>query len=165
MTEPTTPAPAEGQPLINLFDWQKRAIGAALVVVALSAVLIVQNATGAWQVVLVLLVLGGAYAGWSWLKAAHTVQVVGDVLRIHRPGKVVEVAGPDVVAVRYVMNRESPDFKLVTDTGRHTVHTSRLDKGHSTLFAWLRDHAPQAELDKRTERIREMLVIRGLLDE
>lgn len=169
MSEPVSPqSPAEsaaGTPLVNLFEWQKRAIITALIVVALSAALIVQNVTGWWQVVLVLVLVGGGYAAWSWLRGQHTIRVDGGVLHVGRPGKFKAVRGADVKAVKYVMNRDSPDFTLVTATGRYTVCTSRLDKGHSTLFAWLRDHAPDAQLDKRSERIREMLQIRGLLDE
>ncbi len=176
MAEPDNPeTPDEASPrpdpagsdavLTNLFDWQKRAIIAGVAVVVLAAALVFQNTPGAWQVIGVLLLIGSGYSLWSWFKAQHTVQVRGDVLRIGRPGKVVEVAGRDVTAVKYVMNRESPDFTLVTERGRYTVHTSRLEKGHSTLFTWLRDHAPQAVLDKRSVRIREMLEIRGLMSE
>lgn len=154
-----------GAPLLNVFDWHKRATIAGVVVVVLAAALVFQNTPGGWQMIGVLLVIGAGYASWSWFKGQHWVQVAGDVLRIGRPGKVVEVEGRDVTAVKYVMNRESPDFTLVTTQGRYTVHTSRLDKGHSTLFAWLRDHAPQAVLDKRSVRIREMLEIRGLMPE
>lgn len=162
-SEPTADMPSA--PLLNLFDWQKRAVGAGLLVIVISALVMFQNVAGWGQLVLVLLIAGGAYAAWSWFKAQHTLQVAGDVLRISRPGKLTEIHGRDVTAVKYVMNRESPDFTLVTTSGRHTVRTSRLDKGHSTLFGWLQQQAPQAQLDKRSVRIREMLEIRGLLPE
>jgi hypothetical protein len=44
------------------------------------------------------------------------------------------------------------------------VPTALLRTGHSTLFGWLLRHAPQAELDKGSQKTLEELRIRGLVD-
>jgi hypothetical protein len=45
------------------------------------------------------------------------------------------------------------------------IATSRLERGHSTLFEWLRQFAPQADYDKRSLDIRDRLISRGLMGE
>jgi hypothetical protein len=150
-------------PLTNRFGWVRRAVMTGIALVVIGVILLINHPVGWVGVLLTVAVLAAAYSWWAWLRAQHTIQVRGDALRIIGWRRTVDVAGADVTAVRYVMNRESPDFTLVTTEGRHTVRTSRLEKGHSTLFRWLLDAAPQAELDKRSQRVLELLEIRGLL--
>jgi hypothetical protein len=47
---------------------------------------------------------------------------------------------------------------------RCAVPTGLLRTGHSTFFGWLLRHAPQAELDKKSQKTLEQLRIRGLVE-
>lgn len=167
-------APREGAPdgddtpvstrLANTFDWPKHCILAAALGAILVGLLAYRHTNGWVEAALAVTALVGGYCLWTWWRGQHWIEVTGDGLRIGGVRSQVVIHGCDVSAVKYVMNRHSPDFTLVTTDGhKHTVRTSRLEKGHSTLFAWLGEHAPQARSDKGTLRIRQMLETRGLL--
>ncbi len=66
--------------------------------------------------------------------------------------------------MQYLFAGRSPDHRLLLRDGRKvTVVASRLEKGHSTLFEWLRRYAPTAEYDQKSIDVRDMLVTRGLM--
>lgn len=144
-------------------------------------------ATGRWKLVvaavpaLVLFVIGLLMGGDNWTIAVvgvafwllvaafvwsdrrarlHTeadTLVVRNVLATHT------VRGAEVVRVVHQFNGRSPDFQLVTAGGKVWVPSSKLERGHSTLFSWLDVHAPQAVLDRRSTRWRTSLVDEGHL--
>jgi hypothetical protein len=49
-------------------------------------------------------------------------------------------------------------------TEKCAVPTALLVNGHSTLFGWLLRHAPEAELDKGSQKTLERLRLRGLVE-
>jgi hypothetical protein len=152
------------QRLANTFDWPKRCIFAGLGFVVVAGILISQQTLGWLSAVLVLAVVAACYCAWSWWRGQAWAEIDGDRLTLGNGRTQTQIVASDVVAVRHIMNRQSPDFTLVTtDNRRHTVRTSRLAKGHSSLFRWLLAHAPQATLDRGSVRTREMLENRGLL--
>ncbi|WP_028707477.1 hypothetical protein [Propionicicella superfundia] len=163
---PSVEPPPGGEPnrLVNTFEWQRRCVFAGIAFVVLAGILVYQQTYGWLQAVLVLALVLGGYCAWSWWRGQHWAEFTGDRLRIGNGTRTQEIRGADVTAVKYIMNRHSPDFALVTsDKKRHTVRTSRLAKGHSSLFRWLLAHAPQASFDKGSVRTRELLETRGLL--
>lgn len=143
--------------------------------------------SGRWKLVLaavpgvVLLVIGLLMGGsnWSlglvgvvfWLCVAAVVwadrraflRTTGDVLQVRNVVGMHAVAGAEVQRVVHQFNGRSPDFQLVTAAGRVWVPTSRLERGHSTLFTWLDVHAPQAVLDRKSSTWRQALVEDGHL--
>ncbi len=150
--------------LENTFDWAKHcAIAGALGVIIVG--LLANQRTNGWvEAAVVIAVLVAGYCLWAWRRAQQWIEPRGDTLRVGRGPAYVDIAGADVDQVRYVMNRHSPDFTLIVKDGRkHTIRTSHLRTGHSTLFRWLRASAPQATFDKGTLRIEKMLESRGLL--
>lgn len=143
--------------------------------------------TGRWKLVLaavpavVLVVIGLLMGGsnWSiglvgvafWLIIAAVVWAdrraylctEGAELKVRNVVRVRTVRGADVARVIHQYNGRSPDFQLVTPTGRVWVPASRLERGHSTLFTWLDVHAPQAVLDRASTPWRQALVDDGHL--
>lgn len=150
--------------LVNTFDWPKRCIFAGLAFVVVAGILIYQQALGWVTAVLVIAVVAGSYCAWSWWRGQAWAEFDGDQLTLGNGRTETRISAADITAVRHIMNRNSPDFALVTaDNRRHTMRTSRLATGHSSLFRWLLAYAPQASFDRGSVRTREMLESRGLL--
>lgn len=145
-----------------------------------------QIATVTAGAVLVILVLGLTHSyGWAglalvvamlwtgflimvWLQAQAFLSVDGSRLTVRRYRSFHTVEGSQVQRVTEYLTRRGPCHKLIvrTESGTSTyaVPTAQLRTGHSTLFAWLLRYAPEAELDKGSQKTLEQLRIRGLVE-
>jgi hypothetical protein len=96
------------------------------------------------------------------------LMVDGPQLTVRRFRKLHTVDGSQVQRVTEYFTRRGPCHRLIVrsqgGTRRYAVPTALLCTGHSTLFGWLLRHAPQAELDKGSQKTLEQLRIRGLVD-
>lgn len=158
------PGPLPTDPLPTSYGWQTRIGIAAALAVAVAVVVVRggQSGTG-WTLLAVLLALL-AYAVPVWLRGRRTLWVDGDRATVRGHLREVTFTGGEVREVRYVYQGRSPDVRLVLDDGRRVhVPTSTLERGHSTLFEWLRRFAPQAAYDTKATDLRDMLVNRGLI--
>lgn len=163
-TNTYVPGPLPTTPLPCTYSWHTRAIVSGLLVLLVGVVVFRSPDAGKASVIVVLVLLWALYAGAGWLRSQAMMRVDGDLAEIRRWRTVMSVRGPDVAEVRYVHQGMSPDFRLTTTDGRHLyVATSRLERGHSVLFEWLRRFAPQARLDARSVLIRQRLQSRGLI--
>jgi hypothetical protein len=83
---------------------------------------------------------------------------------VHGWFRSVGFEGADVAKVQFVFAGKSPDVRLVLRDGRKVlVIASRLEKGHSTLYEWLRRYAPEAVYEPKALDLRDTLVNRGLM--
>lgn len=113
---------------------------------------------------LVGLVICAGYGLVTWGDRRAFMQTEGDVLHVRNVLRTVDVRGEDVRRVKYQYNGKMPDMQLVLADGRKPwVPVSRLDKGHTTLFAWLMVHAPQAEWDTKSAHFRDVIDQEGWL--
>lgn len=113
---------------------------------------------------LLVVLLVAAYATFQVLAGRVEIRVAGPSLtsRTWRGERTVD--GADVTELREVVAGRSPDHQLVLADGRKIpLPTGRVRAGHSTVFRWVAAYAPQAILDKRSSRTREVLQERGLL--
>ena len=103
-----------------------------------------------------------------WVRARAFLMVEGPQLTVRRFRSLHTVDGSQVQRVTEYFTRRGPCHRLIVQseegTRRYTVPTALLRTGHSTLFGWLLRHAPQAELDKGSQKTLEELRIRGLVD-
>ena len=116
-----------------------------------------------WSLGLVGVVFWLCVAAVVWADRRAYLCTVADVLQVRNVLTMHSVAGADVQRVVHQYNGRSPDFQLVTATGRVWVPASRLERGHSTLFTWLDVHAPQAVIDRKSTPWRQALVDEGHL--
>jgi hypothetical protein len=103
-----------------------------------------------------------------WLRTRAFLMVDGSKLTVRRYRGLHIVDGSQVQRVTEYFTRRGPCHKLTVEsaggTHRFAVPTALLGTGHSTFFGWLLRHAPQAELDKRSQKTLEQLRIRGLVE-
>lgn len=158
------PGPITDEPLANSYHTDVRLIVSGVVFAGIVAFVLVRGQSGAFGAVAWLVGMWLVYAVPVWLRGRVGLRVDGPRCEVHGWLRTVRFAGEDVAAVRYVFAGRSPDVRLVLRDGRKvTVVASRLEKGHSTLFEWLRRYAPGADYDAKAIDIRDMLVTRGLM--
>lgn len=153
------------EPLRLSYDWRRPlAMFAIPVVIVLGYAAI--SGSGSFLVLgLMLLVLYALYAVVVWLRTRAFLEVGDDDrLTTRRWFGFRTIAGADVAGVREVVQGRSPDVRLmIRPRGSVVVPTSKLERGHSTVFRWVADQAPQATLDKGAVKLRDRLRDEGLM--
>jgi hypothetical protein len=158
------PGPISNERLENSHHTDVRLIVSGVIFVAVIVFVVVKAQADITGTVLGLIALWLLYAVPTWLRGRVGLRVDGDRCEVRGWLRTVGFAGADVAKVHYVFAGRSPDVRLVLRDGRRPlVVASRLEKGHSTLFEWLRRYAPDAEYDAKSIDIRDMLVTRGLM--
>jgi hypothetical protein len=138
--------------------------GAVLVILLLSL-----TGSYGWPAVAgVVAMLWGGYLITVWLRTRAFLMVDGSRLTVRRYRGLHIVDGSQVQRVTEYFTRRGPCHKLTVGSAggirRYAVPTALLRTGHSTFFGWLLRHAPQAELDKKSQKTLEQLRIRGLVE-
>ncbi|MGD7732401.1 hypothetical protein ACQCX5_05485 [Propionibacteriaceae bacterium G57] len=152
----------EADPLPPLSTGRGRLIFGGIVCVVLAVTGLLMGGAN-WTMGLVGLGFWGFMAAFVWADRRAFMQATAGMLRVRNVWRVHELHGEQVRRVVHQYNGRSPDFQLVTDTGKVWVPASRLERGHSTLFSWLDVHAPQAVVERRAARWRQALVDEGAL--
>lgn len=153
---------AKGLPLS--YDWKSRLLMTGLPIIIITAALAIMRQEG-WLVMFSF--AAALWAMWAFtvlLKARAALRIDEDNrLYARRFFKTRSTLGSQVTRVTEIPNGRSPDIMLHTDHGKIAVAASRLNGGHSTLFAWLATQAPDVEMDRGAERVQTTLENRGLL--
>lgn len=158
------PGPLSSEPLQSSYHSGMRLAISGVVFGAIIVFALVNGQAGAVGSAAILLALWGLYAGPVWLRGRVGLRVDGSRCEVQGLFKEVAFDGADVAKVQYVFAGRSPDVRLVLRDGRKVmVVASRIEKGHSTLFEWLRRYAPEAEYDQKAIDLRDTLVNRGLM--
>jgi hypothetical protein len=154
-------------PLELSYHWQMPV--ALSTVVAALVIAFVRQTHGGWlAVAAVVVLLWAAFLVSVYLRTRAYLRVDGSELTVRRYGGLHTVSGPQVSRVTEFLTQKGPCHKLIVAAGDRTekcaVPTALLVNGHSTLFGWLLRHAPQAELDKGSQKTLERLRLRGLVE-
>jgi len=158
------PGPLSNKPLESSYRADVRLVVSAVIFVVVIVFAVVDSPSSALGSVLVLVGLWALYAVPVWFRGRVALRVDGPRCEVHGLFRSWAFEGTDVAKVEYVFAGRSPDVRLVLRDGRKVlVVASRLEKGHSTLYEWLRRYAPEVEYDKRSLDLRDMLVNRGLM--
>jgi hypothetical protein len=158
------PGPMSSEPLENSYNTSMRLWISGLIFAGVIVFVVVNSRVGVVGTVLGLVGLWALYAVPTWLRGRTGLRVDGPRCAVHGWFREVSFAGEDVAKVQHVFAGRSPDIRLVLRDGRRVmVVASRIEKGHSTLFEWLRRYAPDAEYDAKSIDVRDMLVTRGLM--
>ena len=131
-------------------------------------VLVNGRADGWRPVVVVLVLLWLGFLGLVWLRTQALMIVDGPVLRVRTLRATNEVRGTQVRAVQQHRTPHGPSYRLTVEgadgaTRRVTVPAALLRQGHPTLFGWILTEAPQAQLDRGSQRTLGELQAHGLL--
>ena len=158
------PGPISSEPLVNSYHGDVRLIVSGLIFAAIIVYVLVKEQVGAIGTALGLVLLWSLYGVPVWLRGRIGLRVDGSRAEVHGLLRAVSFEGADVATVKQEFAGRSPDVRLGLRDGRKVmVVTSRLEKGHSTLFEWLRRYAPDAVYDEKALNLRDMLVTRGLI--
>lgn len=150
-TELRHPELLNNEPLETIKNFKTRLIVAAVPVVILT-VLGFLGGRETWTLGLAGVGLWLAYAAVVWSDSRAYLRPDGNALEVRTVLKMNRVEGSQVARLKHQFNGKSPDFQIVLNDGRKIwVPTSKLERGHATLFAWLTTHAPQTELDEKSK--------------
>lgn len=153
----------EADPLPPLRGMRRRLL-ITFPIVVLFAVIGIFFTTGGWSMAWFGLALWLLYAGWLWFDDRAFMQADGRELKVRNHFKLHHIDATQVVGVRHQFNGKRPDFTLQLADGKSVwVPASRLQRGHSTLFAWLGWFAPDATLDRKSRVYRDHLVDKKLI--
>ena len=158
------PGPMSSEPLQSSYHSGMRLGVSGVIFAAVIAFVLVNSRVGVLGSVLILIGLWALYAVPVWLRGRIGLRVDGSRCEVHGLFRQVAFDGSDVTRVQYVFAGRSPDVRLVLRDGRKLmVVAARIEKGHSTLFEWLRRYAPEAVYDQKAIDLRDTLVNRGLM--
>jgi len=158
------PGPLSNEPLQSSYHSGMRLGVSGVIFAAVIAFVLVNGQAGAIGSALILVALWALYAVPGWLRGRVGLRVDGPRCEVHGLFRQAAFDGSDVVKVQHVFAGRSPDVRLVLRDGRKLmVVASRIEKGHSTLFEWLRRYAPEAVYDQKAIDLRDTLVNRGLM--
>jgi hypothetical protein len=156
------------RPLEPSADWRGpvalSTAGAVLVILLLS----LTRSYGWIGLTVLVALLWAGFVVTVWIRTRAFLMVEGPQFTVRRFRSLHTVDGSQVQRVTEYFTRRGPCHRLIVrsedGTSRYTVPTALLRTGHSTLFGWLLRHAPQAELDKGSQKTLEQLRIRGLVE-
>lgn len=158
------PGPLPSTPLPSSYHAGVRLVVSGLVIGGVIVFVVANSRVGVLGSVLIVIGLWVLYAVPVWLRGRLGLRVDGSRCEVQGRFRTVSFDGADVSRVQYVFAGRSPDVRLMLRDGRRVmVVTSQIERGHSTLFEWLRRYAPDAEYDRRATDLHDMLVNRGLM--
>ncbi|MBI4901833.1 MAG: hypothetical protein HY829_15340 [Actinobacteria bacterium] len=158
------PGPLPSEPLESSYHAGVRLIVSGLVVAGVIAFVVANSRVGVVGSVLIVIGLWALYAVPVWLRGRLGLRVDGPRCEVRGRFRTVSFEGADVAKVQFLFAGRSPDVRLALRDGRKVmVATSQLERGHSTLYEWLRRYAPDATYDAKALDLRDTLVNRGLM--
>ena len=155
-------------PLELSYNWRAPALFATIGAFICLSVLIRGRVTGWLAAAVVVLLLWLSFIGVLYLRTRAYLLAEGDRLSVRHWVRLHTIAADQLVGVREFLTPHGPSYRLTVraeggTTRRITAPVALLRGGRSTLFAWILAEAPQAELDKGSQRTVERLQSKGLL--
>ena len=155
-------------PLEHSYNWQTPALFASIAAV-ICVVVLVRGRVGGWvPALIVVVVLWALVVGLLYLRARAFLLIDGSRLVVRRFRKFQTVEAADLMSVHEFMTPNGPSYKLTVlgldgRASRVVAPVALLRGGHSALFTWIFTRAPQAALDKSSQKTLARLRTRGLI--
>jgi hypothetical protein len=144
-------------PLELSYNWRTPAMFASIAAVICVGALIRGQVSG-WVPALVVVVgLWVLVVGLIYLRTRAFLLIDGSRLMVRHFRKFHTVEAANLVAVNEFLTPSGPSYRLTV------APVALLRGGHSALFTWILTHAPQATLDKGSEKTVARLKTRGLI--
>ncbi len=155
-------------PLPLADNWRTPAVVTSVGVVVCLGVVLRGDAAGKGGVAVVLVLLWAACLVVVWARSRAYLMADGTRITLRHVRAMHTVEARDLVAVRQRMSASGPVYTLVCrredgTTASLVAPVALLQGGPSTLFRWLLEQAPDADLDRGSRRTVDQLQARGLL--
>ncbi|MGL5407071.1 MAG: hypothetical protein ACRDAX_09920 [Propionibacteriaceae bacterium] len=153
------------EPLKVTYDWQQPVLMIAIPWVLMSIYSLFTHSIATIILATGCFILWLLFCVHVWLQTrAYLSFSDDDAMHVRRYFRMRTVRATDVATVKEIFNGRSPDLLLLTHGRRRiVVPSSRLQSGHSVVFAWLMQHNPDVDMDKGARRIFSKLEDKGLL--
>ena len=155
-------------PLEQSYNWRTPATFASIAALICVGVLARGRVNG-WLPALVLVVaLWALVISVIYLRTRAYLMVDGSRLTVRRYRKLTTIEAADLIAVSQFVTPNGPSYRLTVrapdgQTTRVVAPVALLRGGHSALFTWILTRAPQAHLDKGSQKTMALLKTRGLI--
>jgi hypothetical protein len=155
-------------PLEQSYNWQTPVVFASIAAAICVAVLVRGRVSGWVTALTVVVALWALMVGIIYLRTRAFLLIDGSRLMVRRFRKFHTVEAADLVAVHEFLTPNGPNYKLTVrepdgDTTRVVAPVALLRGGHSALFTWILTRAPQATLDKSSQKTVARLKTRGII--
>ena len=155
-------------PLELSYNWRTPVMFASIAAPICVGVLIRGQVSG-WVPALVMVVaLWVLIVGLIYLRTRAFLLIDGSRLMVRHFRKFHTIEAANLVAVNEFLTPSGPSYRLTVrspdgSTSQVVAPVALLRGGHSALFTWILTHAPQATLDKGSEKTVARLKTRGLI--
>jgi hypothetical protein len=155
-------------PLEQSYNWRTpTTIASIAALICIGA--LTRGGVSGWLPALILVVALWAFVvGLIYLRTRAFLLVDGSLLMARRFWKIHTINAADLIAVSEFITPNGPSYRLTVrapdgTTNRIVAPVALLRGGHSTLFTWILTRAPQAQLDKGSQKTVAQLKTRGLI--
>jgi len=155
-------------PLELSYNWRTPALFASVAASICVGVLVRGQVRGWLPALVVVVALWALVVAVIYLRTRAFLLIDGSRLMVRHVRKFHTIEAADLVAVHEVSTPNGPSYKLTVrdpdgSTSRVVAPVALLRGGHSALFTWILTRAPQATLDKGSQKTAAQLKTRGLI--
>lgn len=155
-------------PLEQSYNWRTPALFASVAASICVGVLVRGQVRGWLPALVVVVALWALVVAVIYLRTRAFLLIDGSRLMVRHLRKFHTVEAANLVAVNEFLTPSGPSYRLAVrspdgSTSRVVAPVALLRGGHSALFTWILTHAPQATLDKGSEKTVARLKTRGLI--
>ena len=155
-------------PLEQSYNWRTPALFASVAASICVGVLVRGQVRGWLPALVVVVALWVLVVAVIYLRTRAFLLIDGSRLTVRHVRKFHTIEAADLVAVHEFSTPNGPSYKLTVrdpdgSTSRVVAPVALLRGGHSALFTWILTRAPQATLDKGSQKTAAQLKTRGLI--
>jgi hypothetical protein len=155
-------------PLEQSYNWQTPVLFTTIAALICVGLLVRGRVTGWIPALIVVVALWALVLGTIYLRTRAFLLIDESRLMVRHFREFHTVEAADVVAVNEFLTPNGPNYKLTVRgpdgrTTRVVAPVALLRGGHSALFTWILTRAPQATLDKGSQKTVARLKTRGLI--
>ena len=155
-------------PLEQSYNWRTPATFASIAAVICVGVLARGQVNGWLPALVVVIALWALLVSVLYLRTRAYLMVDGSRLTVRRFRKLITIEAADLIAVSEFLTPNGPSYRLSVrgpdgQTTRVVAPVALLRGGHSALFTWILTRAPQAHLDKGSQKTVALLENRGII--
>ena len=155
-------------PLEQSYNWRTPALFASVAASICVGVLVRGQVSGWLPALFLVVVLWALVVAVIYLRTRAFLLIDGSRLMVRHVRKFHTIEAADLVAVHEFLTPNGPSYKLTVrdpdgSTSRVVAPVALLRGGHSALFSWILTRAPQAALDKGSQKTAAQLKTRGLI--
>jgi hypothetical protein len=155
-------------PLELSYNWRTPVMFVSIAAVICVGVLIRGQVSGWVPALVVVVALWALVVGLIYLRTRAFLLIDGSRLMVRHFRTFHTIEAANLVAVNEFLTPSGPSYRLTVrgpdgTTSRVVTPVALLQGGHSALFTWILTRAPQATLDKGSEKTVARLRTRGLI--